>query len=209
MIGRRYALLLVVVVVWGSGVVDGRSEPSQQTYSDGVPESFTLYPPRDKQTAKYDETRSCFSFKMGANKLPNSIDPPEVSDWDLGYGFMRISNEDWLIVSAGPNKRSVMKELGQHNWSDAFNVPVLEPLPRLLEGEKRHITVDSSADTHAAWAKSTTHFAKAKVGHMYVMHVKDEEADFYVLFRVEQLEQGEQCTISWKRIPTPERKAQL
>lgn len=209
MIGRRYAVLLVVVVVWGSGFVAARSEPSQQSYSDGVPQSFTLYPPRDKVTGRYDETRACFSFKLGANKLPNLTDPPTLTDWELGYGFMRISNEDWLTVRTGREQRSVMKELGKYNWSDTFNVPVLEPLPRLLEGEQRHITVDSSADTHAAWANSTTHFAKAKVGHMYVVHVKDEEADFYVLFRVEQLEQGERCTISWKRIPTPERKRQL
>lgn len=207
MIRRLPTMFLVSVVVWTSSIVPGRSDTNQQTTGDGVPENFTLYPPRDKLTGKYDETRACFSFKLGANKLPNSTDPPAFSDWDLGYGFMRISNEDWLTVSSGRDQRSVMKELGRYSWSDSFNVPVLEPLPRLLEGETRHITIDSSADTHAAWATSTTHFAKAKVGHMYLMHVKDEEADFYVLFRVEQLEQGEQCTISWKRIPTPERKS--
>lgn len=205
MIRRRLALLLVVVVVWASSIVTGRSQTNQQTAGDGIPQSFTLYPPRDKLTGKYDETRACFSFVLGANKLPNSIDPPTLSDWNLGYGFARISNEDWLIVGAGRNQRSVMKELGRYNWSDSFHVPVLEPLPRLLEGESRHITIDSSADTHAAWSKSTTHFVKAKVGHMYVMHVKDDDSDFYVLFRVEQLEQGEHCTFSWKRVATPER----
>ena len=209
MIRRLTALAVAVVALWASNIVVVRGEYLQQAKSAGIPQSFTLYPPRDKLTGRYDETRACFSFKMGANKLPNSIDPPELSDWDLGYGFMRISNEDWLTVGSGRDQRSVMKELGKHDWSDTFNVPVLEPLPRLMEGERRPITIDSSADTHAAWANSTTHFAKAKVGHMYVMHVKDEQADFYVLFRVEQLEQGEQCTISWKRIPTPERQTQL
>jgi hypothetical protein len=33
--------------------------------------------------------------------------------------------------------------------------------------------------------------------------VKDAQADFYVLFRIEELVQGDHCTISWKRIPPP------
>jgi hypothetical protein len=96
-----------------------------------------------------------------------------------------------------------MKDLGKHNWADSFRVPSLEPLPVLMDGQRREITIDASGGTHAAWSNSTTHFAKASVGNMYLVHVKDDQADFYVLFRVERLEQGEQCTISWKRIPTP------
>ena len=46
-------------------------------------------------------------------------------------------------------------------------------------------------------------FVKAVVGHMYVIRVVDEENDFYVLFRVEALVRGDNCTISWKRIPAP------
>jgi hypothetical protein len=46
-------------------------------------------------------------------------------------------------------------------------------------------------------------FVKAIVGHMYVIHVVDETRDFYVLFRVESLERGDNCTISWRRIEPP------
>jgi hypothetical protein len=124
----------------------------------------------------------------------------------LGYGFARINNEDWLMVgTTAGDKRSVMKELGEYTWSDSFKTPTLEPLPELKEGERRHIIVDSSADTHRQWATTTSHFAKAKAGHMYLVRVKDDEADFYVLFRVEEIEQGDHCTISWKRIPTAEK----
>jgi hypothetical protein len=35
--------------------------------------------------------------------------------------------------------------------------------------------------------------------------VKDAQADFYVLFRVEEIEQGVHCTISWAQIPAPEK----
>ncbi len=199
---RRHPAVLTILAVFvsASGIV-ASSAPVLQHASDAIPQSFTLYPPHDKVTGKHDESRACFSFKLGANKQPNSF------NWELGYGFAQINNEDWLIVNTGqPEQRSVMKTLGAHEWSDSFEVPVLEPLPKLMEGERRTITVDASADTHAAWANSTTHHAKAKVGYMYVMHVKDYQSDFYVLFRVDQLEQGEYCTISWKRIPAPEQK---
>jgi hypothetical protein len=46
-------------------------------------------------------------------------------------------------------------------------------------------------------------FVKAVVGHMYVIRVVDDKQDFYVLFRVESLVRGDNCTISWKRIPPP------
>jgi len=46
-------------------------------------------------------------------------------------------------------------------------------------------------------------FVKAIPGHMYVIHVVDDNNDFYALFRVEALESGDNCTISWKRISAP------
>lgn len=163
-------------------------------------QTVTLYPPRDKVTGKYDESRACFSFRLGTNKQPGSI------DCDLRYGFVRIADEDWLSVSSvGNDKRTVMREIGKFDWSDSFKLPVLEPLPELQPGEKREITVDSSADTHKQWASSTTLFAKAKVRHLYLVHVKDAQADVYALFRIEDLEQGDHCTIAWKIVPPPDR----
>ena len=161
---------------------------------------ITLRPPYDKARTNYDETRACLSFKSGRNKLPNS------TDWDLGYGFLNMSDEDWFMVGTiDRDKRSVMKELGKYDWSDSFNVPVLQPLPELKEGQTRTIGVDSSGDTHKPWAQSTSDFAKAKVGYMYLVHVKDAQSDFYVLFRVEEMVQRERCTITWARIPDPVR----
>jgi hypothetical protein len=46
-------------------------------------------------------------------------------------------------------------------------------------------------------------FVRAVIGHMYVIHVVDEARDFYALFRVEALQRGDNCTISWRLIPTP------
>ena len=193
------ASILLAFTFYGS-ITICKSEIIQQDTTAVAVQTVTLYPPNDKATGNYDETRACFSFKLGRNKVANS------TDWDLGYGFASISNEDWLMVgTTGAEKRSVMMELGKYKWSDSFKTPALEPLPELKVGERRHITVDSSADTHRQWAQTTTHFAKAKVGYMYLVHVKDPQADLYVLFRVEEIAQGDHCTISWRQIPAPEK----
>jgi hypothetical protein len=45
--------------------------------------------------------------------------------------------------------------------------------------------------------------AKAVLGHMYAIHVVNPQSDFYVLVHVDGLVAGDNCTISWKRIPSP------
>lgn len=47
-------------------------------------------------------------------------------------------------------------------------------------------------------------FTRAFVGHIYAVHVFDGGEDFYVLLRVESLVRGENCKISWKRVPAPQ-----
>jgi hypothetical protein len=49
-------------------------------------------------------------------------------------------------------------------------------------------------------------FTKAILGNVYVMRVVDNTNDFYVLFRIEELERGHRCKISWKRIDSPKEK---
>ena len=50
-------------------------------------------------------------------------------------------------------------------------------------------------------------FVKAIAGHVYVIHVVDDSRDFYALFRVDALERGDYCTISWKLISDPQKPA--
>ena len=50
---------------------------------------------------------------------------------------------------------------------------------------------------------------RAILGHMYVLHVVDDQRDFYALFRVEALQRGYNCTISWKMIPSPPQPAKV
>jgi hypothetical protein len=164
--------------------------------------TVTLYPPVDPVTKKYDEGKSLFSFKRGLLKEVTK----SKSDWDLGYGFLAIRDEDWFRLHFAPENRSVIKDLGEFNWDEHFTVPVLEPRPAVEKGKQRQITIDSSGDTHKQWAETTQEFAKVVLHHMYLLHVKDETADFYVMFRVEEHEQQRRCTISWRRVPDPEIK---
>lgn len=168
------------------------------TLSASTP-TVTLYPPLDPTTKKYDEGRSCFSFKLGLLKEVTK----DNNDWDIGYGFVAIDNQGWFRLHFAAENRSAIKDLGSHNWDEPVSVPVLAPRPPLEKGKEEHIAIDASADTHKTWAKNTQIFAKVVLGHMYLIHVKDDTTDFYVMFRVEEFEQHKYCKISWRPIPAP------
>ena len=174
--------LFLGLTVYGAG-------PYQQT--------VTLLVPRNPATGSYDERRACLSFTAALTEATEN-------QCDLRYGFLAINNEDWFGVSAGNEKRSVIKDLGKKDWSDSFRIPVLRALPELKKGETRTISVDASADTHKRWAETNGIYAKAIEGHMYLVHIKDEAWDFYALFRVERLTQRNNCVISWSLIQSPE-----
>jgi len=61
-----------------------------------------------------------------------------------------------------------------------------------------------SSAKHDGKPRVDPRFVKAIVGHMYVIHVLDDVSDIYALFRVDALERGDNCTISWKFIPAPD-----
>jgi hypothetical protein len=160
-------------------------------------QSVTLYPPVNPETKQYDEGKSLFSFKRGALKEVTK----STKDWDLGYGFMAIAEEDWFTLHFGPDNRSVIRDLGEFRWQDTFDIPVLEPRPPADKSEQRQSKVITS-NVHDAWARSGE-YAKVVLNHVYLMHVKDQCSDFYVMFRVDEFEQHKRCTISWRLLPAP------
>jgi hypothetical protein len=160
-------------------------------------QTLTLYPPLDPETKKYDEGKACFSFKYGRTKAATK------TDWQLGYGFLSIGEQDFFTVKTFAGNRTVIKDLGGHKWEDSFALPVLEPLPKLAKGEHYNFTIDASADTHKKWAETASTSAQVISGHIYLVHIKDETADFYAMFRVEEFEPRKLCTISWRLAPTP------
>lgn len=163
--------------------------------SKSSPQTVTLY---SSIAHNHNFNRSLFDFERGERVTGQK--------WDLLYGNMRLGDDwDWFSASTAKDNRSLIRDLGEFNWTDAYEVPVIDPLPELKEGQNRTITVDSSADTGKAWAKGNGIFAKAIVRHLYAMHVKDTDSDFYVLFRVENIERGVSCTISWQLVSSPEK----
>jgi hypothetical protein len=174
---------------------------------------------------------------------------------DLLYGYLQANDElDWFQSSRSEGNRSVIRDLGELDWSADMPVPVVEPLAKLKPGERRNVTVDVSGADGAPGKSGGTQvviggnertdysllpnndgpvpgdhktvisvpardkpwqpkndgkpkidplFVKAMAGHVYVIHVVDDSRDFYALFRVDALERGYNCTISWKLIPEP------
>jgi len=164
-------------------------------------QTVTLVPPMNPVTKKYNEGKSCFSFKLGLLKEALPRDSKRDFQWDLGYGFLNIAEEDWFTLHFAA--RSVIQDLGEGDWSHPRPVPALEPLPPFPKDKTRQVTIDASGDTHRKWAKATHNMAKICLGHMYGLHIKNDVDDFYVLFRVDELEQKRRCAISWRYVPAP------
>ncbi len=159
----------------------------------------TLYPLPDRKTTQSFNGTSCFDFRAGSRMNGAR------GRWDLGYGFAILNNEDWFILSGGRETRTVIKDLGELRWTDPLEVRALKPIPEPANGEQRKHPIDTSGDTGDVWAKTTNTMAKVAIGHIYLMHIKDAESDFYVLFRVDSFNQQSYCTITWRLIPTPEK----
>ena len=164
-----------------------------------------LYAP-NKYGLEYDKT--LYSFKTGTYVRNLNL-------WDVNYGSLYVGDEwDWFSSSTAPRARTVIRDLGVFGWGDYFEVPVVEPFPKLKVGQMRSFTVDSSGADAGAPAPGKERrtgvpqvdpvYVKALPSHMYVMRVVDDDTDFYVLFRVEKIERGDNCTITWKRIAPPE-----
>ena len=127
--------------------------------------------------AKYqDYEKATFSFEHGVR------DDPKLeltrNDWDLLFG----NGGDALGVTMVTDDRSRIKDLGAMRWSDVKTIPELPA----------HPVPTREPDVPAV------------VGHMYLVHTRDSNSDFYTLFRVEELVHGDSCTITWKIVPNPE-----
>jgi hypothetical protein len=175
----------------------------------------SLYSPNKQRN---EPRNSCLNFHTG-------ISMSSSARCDLRYGALYAGDElDWFESSTAEGDRSVIKDLGLLYWTDNYKVSTVEPLPKLKAGEERQISVDTSGADGADGAdgdgvvrprpgsrpkndgkpKVDPLFVKAIIGHLYVIHVVDDVRDFYALFRVEALERGDNCTISWRLVHAPD-----
>jgi hypothetical protein len=104
----------------------------------------TLYSPLQYN---HDQSRAFFDFQKGEVAKRGA-------PWDLAYGLLRAGEEfDWFQSSGSFGNRSVIKDLGRLEWTSRFDVPVIEPLPKLKPGERRMVTVDVSGADGADGAR--------------------------------------------------------
>jgi hypothetical protein len=118
-----------------------------------------------------------FSFEFGGNG-------PDVqklcrNDWDMIFGNSPLP--DAFDVTTVTDDRSRIRDIGRFSWDDKYEIGRLSA----YEEPEREPSV------------------KAVEGHLYLVHIRDTNSDFYSLFRVEKLEPGKSVEISWKVIPSP------
>lgn len=146
-----------------------------------------------------DFAKANFNFGLGVRGDSESPDTRNV--YDVRYGGISLDGDnDWLDVSISHGSRSQIKDLGELNWSDVYDIPFLHanPVPHsggmsLSYNSGKLIKVSPEGV-----------LVKAVIGHMYLVHSKDKDRDLYVMFRVEAVKPGDECTITWKLVPSPE-----
>jgi len=155
-----------------------------------------------KKTGDYDNyTNAAFNFRLGVNGNDAVRNPR--NEWDLLYGSISLNGDrDWFTVAFGRGDRSRIKELGELNWTDHIEIPVLPACSE--EDDSCTRVMFPSRSSGKSFTEVNAHVARAAIGRMYLVHKKNRDADFYALFRVEALEPNETCRISWKLIPSPE-----
>jgi hypothetical protein len=150
---------------------------------------------------------------------------------DLLYGFMHAGEDlDWFMVGTQAPVRTGILNLGPHRWEDKIGLPSLEPYPKLKPGETREATVDfASATEETATGNSSSmsvvreeisrrsfmkppnlkilrtssEIVKVIEGHMYLLRVRDDVHDFYVILRVDKVVPGKSVRLSWRHFGTP------
>jgi hypothetical protein len=124
---KRLTLILVGMIgLWCCGEVLSSALAQSQT------STVTLY-----SVNKYrgEQRKSCVNFQRAAQSTP----------CDLRYGALYAGDDlDWFESSGAQGNRSVIRDLGDQVWTAKFEVPVVEPLPKLKPGEQRQIGIDTS-----------------------------------------------------------------
>lgn len=147
---------------------------------DNAEPKTVLLESRRKVDDKDNYTNAAFSFEKGVNgETGKKITG---NDWDLLFSSLRKKDgsvlRDIFTVTTVTDDCSRIKDLGEFEWTDNFEIPELP-----------------------AFEKPTReNDATANVGHIYLVHTKDRDSDLLALFRVEELNSGESVKISWKLI---------
>ncbi len=176
---------------------DARAQGAEADLSRTPDQTVTLL--SDVRHEPKDYGKSIFDFALGVRGDEEPADKRFTSDLRYG-GISENGNDHWFDVQMCGSSRKKLKDLGELEWADVYYVPILfaSPAPH-CEGVGWRFENGKLAEISPEGVN-----VRAVAGHMYVLRVKDEESDFYVMFRVESLEPEGECKISWKRVPSPD-----
>jgi hypothetical protein len=141
-------------------------------------------------------------------------------EWDLKYGGLNFNgSKDWFIIDSkreGGRHWNRIRDLGELNWSDEIEIPVLPILPCRIDEQCGRIQIPPRNSGRKIEDEDVNpHVAKIIVGHMYAIHIFEGERDlnnprdflhhidYYALVRVEELKPNERVTITWKKVSGP------
>lgn len=190
---KNIIIMLVGIIALGANSALG-STNLQQT----EPQQVTLFSRIKHPDESKGYGKAAFSFLHGVRS--DAVLEVAHNSYELLYGNYSLNGDtDWFTVSMITDDRSRIKDLGEMNWSDVLYIPVL---PASLEPHKG---VRMPAKGQLFEESSGGQVTRAAAGHMYIVHTKEGERDFYTMFRVDELIPNDRCTISWKLVPSPEK----
>lgn len=169
-----------------------------EDWRDIKPATVTLFSRAKYKNEPEAFEKSVVSFKYGVRgDLGRSLTH---NNYELQYGNLNLDGDsDWFGVTMVTDDCSRIKDLGAWSWSDVADVPYLPASDAPAKG----IRLPSKTETIEQ--SSLGQVTRAQLGHLYVVHSKDRDSDFYSMFRVEELVPSDHVTISWKKVPSPEK----
>lgn len=200
----KVKIVLLLLAVFCFLFANGKlSEINAQEYGHRniKPQLVTLF-----SHHKYNNiARAIFNFELGVRG--DSKSPQTFNDYDLRYsGNSPDGTLDWFDISNSERSFTQIIDMGSLDWADIYDIPYLYVSSEPHSGMWRIDIAKGNV------VKITPENALVKVvaGDMYLMHIKENNyakevaRDFYAMFRVESLKSGDEVTISWKLVPSPE-----
>ncbi len=185
---KQSRLLLMVVVTFSlcGGTALGQGPTLHQA---------TLFSRNGHKERDYAKSAYSFYAMARSDQWPKLIKGRA----HLMYGSVSLNNDsDWFSVSGGGPELTRIKDLGEKQWADFTSTPFVPVTPHSTEGIPGPKRGQSYEDV------SEGRITKVVAGHMYVIHVKGPQEDFYVMLRVDELVPSDRCTISWRVVPPPD-----
>jgi hypothetical protein len=192
---RLTSLIMILGLALLISNVPSRAAARGFCYRDAQPQTVTLL----SHITHNNYGKANFDSSLGLRG--DSISPSARKFYDVRYGGMSYDGDnDWFDVPIAHGSRSKIRDMGILNWADVFDVPILYVNPEPYHG----VRTDSFGNGKLISSLPEDTMVKVIVGHMYLVHTKNNARDLYVMFRVESLKAGDEVKMTWKVVTSPE-----